>query len=144
MAYGWVENGKVGIWVSKCAVKIDVYDKSEKRVNERHFTRDKRVFRFLAYGEIYGGQREEGVYVKMGSFIEHPWRKKGDLIVERKSTHGNSKLERLAEVCKGFIEIVQKTELEYDDPGVQIFLTMMARESIDLLDKEAKKDLGLR
>jgi hypothetical protein len=138
-----MENGKVGIAVSKCSVKIEVFDKSETRIDERHFTRHKPVFRFLAYGEIYGGQHQKGVYVKMGSFIKHPWRK-GDLIVERKSTHGNSKLERLAEVCKGFIEIVRKTELEYDDPGVQSFLTMMARESIELLNKEVKKDLGIR
>jgi hypothetical protein len=142
MAYGWIETGKVGIWVSECAVKIDVYDKSETRIDERHFTRHKPVFRFLAYGEIYGGQHQKGVYVKMGSFIEHPWRK-GDLIMERKSTHGNSKLERLAEVCKGFIEIVRKTELEYSDPGVQSFLNMMARESIDLLNKETKEDIDL-
>lgn len=148
MAIGWIEDGLVKIMVDKTSVRIDVYDDSEEKYDpSTGFHKYKHLFRFCAYGEIYGGQRERGVYVKLGSFVEHPWRighKGGELTVDRKSTHGNSKLINLAEVCKGFVEIVEKTALEYDQPGVQSFLTMMAQGSIDLLDKKTKHDLGIK
>lgn len=63
------------------------------------------------------------------------------MLQNRKQTHGNSKFQYISGVCKGLVEVFEKTDIEYDDDCVQTFLKTLARETRALLTEKFKKEI---
>ena len=51
----------------------------------------------------------------------------------RKQLTGNSKLERLGDLCKAFSSLVVETELEFNDPLIQFILKEIAEAIHELM-----------